>query len=119
MPSVAGAPSIKYGATYQVESGEIRNIDCPRDHRRVATSLQREKRNAATPIAAVTEAGSAPHIAQAGANVDRCSLLRWHSIGVAVWCGGATSEKPEDLVRQKARARRGQVTRPSRCWFVR
>src|SRR5271170_4433542 len=52
---------------------------------------------------------SAPHIAQAGANVDRCSLLRWHSIVVALWCGGATSEKPEDLVRQKARARRHHV----------
>src|SRR5271165_6638050 len=48
---------------------------------------------------------SAPHIAQAGADVDRRYRPQWHRIGGAVWRGGAAGKKTEDLVRQKARVR--------------
>jgi hypothetical protein len=44
----------------------------------------------------------APHVAQAGADIDRRSGSQWHRIGGAGWRGGAASEKPENLVRQKA-----------------
>jgi hypothetical protein len=53
--------------------------------------------------------GSAPHIAQAGADVDRRCRSRWHRIGGAAGRGYAAGEKPEDPVRQKARARRHHV----------
>src|SRR5271166_1021135 len=54
--------------------------------------------------------GSAPHITQTGADVDWCPRSRRHHIGgAAVWCGVAAGEKPEDLIRQEARARRDHV----------
>src|SRR6516164_11739018 len=57
----------------------------------------------------MTRCGSAPHIAQPCANVDRGYRSRWDRIDGALWRGGAAGEKPEDLVRQKARPRRHHV----------
>ena len=59
-------------------------------------------RDGRTPRQRRGRGGSAPHVAQAGADIDRRSGSQWHRIG------GAASEKPENLVRQKRE--RGAIT---------
>ena len=65
-------------------------------------------RDGRTPRQRRGRGGSAPHVAQAGADIDRRSGSQWHRIGGAVWRGGASREKPENLVRQKRE--RGAIT---------
>ena len=65
-------------------------------------------RDGRTPRQRRGRGGSPPHVAQAGADIDRRSGSQWHRIGGAVWRGGAASEKPENLVRQKRE--RGAIT---------
>jgi hypothetical protein len=50
------------------------------------------------------------HMSRRRAPMSTGLWSQWHRICGAVWRGGAASEEPQGLVRQKARARRHHVT---------